>query len=261
MRLRLHNSLTRRIEDFVPADPGRVTMYVCGPTVYNYVHIGNARPYVAFGLLARLLRRLYPNVVYARNITDVDDKINAAAGAAGVPDRHHHGPLHRRLSRRHGQDRRRRARCDAARHRPHRRNHRHVRALDRRGHAYAAEGHVLFDVTSYARVRPAVRPLDRRHDRRCARRGRAVQEESRRLRPVETVDAGLARLGEPLGPWTPRLAHRVLGDGREAPRRQHRHPRRRQRPDVPAPRERNRAEPPARMAAGSSRATGFTTAC
>ncbi|MEP7044984.1 MAG: cysteine--tRNA ligase, partial [Dokdonella sp.] len=78
MQLRLHNSLTRRVEDFAPGDPQRVTMYVCGPTVYNYVHIGNARPYVVFGLLARLLRRRYPNVVYARNITDVDDKINAA---------------------------------------------------------------------------------------------------------------------------------------------------------------------------------------
>ncbi|MDR2012604.1 MAG: cysteine--tRNA ligase, partial [Rhodanobacter sp.] len=85
MPLRLYNSLTRRIEDFVPADPARVTMYVCGPTVYNYVHIGNARPPVVFGLLARLLRRLYPQVVYARNITDVDDKINAAAHEAGVP--------------------------------------------------------------------------------------------------------------------------------------------------------------------------------
>ena len=85
MTLRLHNSLTRRVEDFVPADPERVTMYVCGPTVYNYVHMGNARPYVVFGLLADLLRRRYSNVVYARNITDVDDKINAAAAAAGVP--------------------------------------------------------------------------------------------------------------------------------------------------------------------------------
>src|SRR5690348_15860898 len=85
MTLRLHNSLTRRIEDFVPQDPRRVTLYVCGPTVYNYVHIGNARPYVVFGLLATLLRRLYPGVVYARNITDVDDKINAAAKADAVP--------------------------------------------------------------------------------------------------------------------------------------------------------------------------------
>src|SRR6185437_1804322 len=85
MPIRLHNSLTRRIETFTPLDPERVTMYVCGPTVYHYVHIGNARPYVLFGLLARLLRRHYPRVVYARNITDVDDKINAAALAEGVP--------------------------------------------------------------------------------------------------------------------------------------------------------------------------------
>ena len=59
MPLRLYNSLTRRVEEFVPLDPQRVTLYVCGPTVYNYVHIGNARPPVVFGLLARLLRRLY----------------------------------------------------------------------------------------------------------------------------------------------------------------------------------------------------------
>jgi cysteinyl-tRNA synthetase len=85
MSLRLYNSLTRRVEDFQPLDPSRPTMYVCGPTVYNYVHIGNARPYVVFGLLAALLRRRYGAVRYARNITDVDDKINAAAAAQGVP--------------------------------------------------------------------------------------------------------------------------------------------------------------------------------
>src|SRR5438445_5853474 len=87
MKLRLHNTLTRRVEDFSPQDPARVTMYLCGPTVYNYVHIGNARGPVVFGLLVRLLKRLYgaAHVVYARNITDVDDKINAAATELGVP--------------------------------------------------------------------------------------------------------------------------------------------------------------------------------
>jgi cysteinyl-tRNA synthetase len=85
MSLRLYNSLTRRVEDFQPLDPALPTMYVCGPTVYNYVHIGNARPYVVFGLLAALLRRRYGAVRYARNITDVDDKINAAAAAQRVP--------------------------------------------------------------------------------------------------------------------------------------------------------------------------------
>ena len=85
MALRLYNTLTRRLEPFVPLDPACPTMYVCGPTVYNYVHIGNARPYVVFGLLAALLRRRHGNLRYARNITDVDDKINHAAREQGVP--------------------------------------------------------------------------------------------------------------------------------------------------------------------------------
>ncbi len=86
MSLRLHNNLTRRVEDFVPLDPAAgPTLYVCGPTVYNYVHIGNARGPVVFGVLAALLRRRYGKLRYARNITDVDDKINAAAREQGVP--------------------------------------------------------------------------------------------------------------------------------------------------------------------------------
>ncbi|AXK72256.1 cysteine--tRNA ligase [Lysobacter sp. TY2-98] len=85
MSLHLYNSLTRRLEAFAPLDPACPTMYVCGPTVYNYVHIGNARPYVVFGVLASLLRRRYGAVRYVRNITDVDDKINNAAREQGVP--------------------------------------------------------------------------------------------------------------------------------------------------------------------------------
>jgi cysteinyl-tRNA synthetase len=83
--LRFHNVLTRRVEDFVPIDPQHVRMYVCGPTVYDLAHIGNARPVVVFDLLARLLRARYPRVTYVRNITDVDDKINARAAASGEP--------------------------------------------------------------------------------------------------------------------------------------------------------------------------------
>lgn len=149
MPISLHDSLSRRIKTFVPLDPQRVTMYVCGPTVYSYVHIGNARGPVVFDVLARLLRRHYPNVVYARNITDVDDKINAAAQEQGVgietitgrfsaayredmaalgvtpPDVEpcataHIGPIVAMIER-----------------------------LVANGHAYAAEGHVLFDVASY----------------------------------------------------------------------------------------------------------------
>ncbi len=77
--LRLYNTLTRSKENFVPNDPDRITMYVCGPTVYNLAHIGNARPVVVFDCLYRLLSLLYTNVVYARNITDIDDKIIQAA--------------------------------------------------------------------------------------------------------------------------------------------------------------------------------------
>lgn len=82
--MHLHNTHTGRKETFTPQDPQRVTMYVCGPTVYSYAHIGNARPAVVFDVLARVLRHRYPTVLYARNITDIDDKINKAASEQGV---------------------------------------------------------------------------------------------------------------------------------------------------------------------------------
>src|ERR1700692_2888496 len=81
-RLPLVNTLTRGKEDFAPIDPKAVRLYVCGPTVYDFAHIGNARPVIVFDVLFRLLRHIYgaPHVTYVRNITDVDDKINARAG-------------------------------------------------------------------------------------------------------------------------------------------------------------------------------------
>ena len=82
--LRLHNTLTRGKEDFIPLDPAHVRVYACGPTVYDRIHVGNARPIVVFDVLVRLLRRLYPNVTYVRNITDVDDKIIARASERGI---------------------------------------------------------------------------------------------------------------------------------------------------------------------------------
>jgi cysteinyl-tRNA synthetase len=87
--LKLYNSRTRKKEEFRPLDPTNVRMYVCGPTVYDYAHIGNARPVIVFDVLFRLLRHLYgaDHVTYVRNITDVDDKINARAAEEGVPIR------------------------------------------------------------------------------------------------------------------------------------------------------------------------------
>ncbi|MCR6661917.1 MAG: cysteine--tRNA ligase [Luteimonas sp.] len=152
MSLHLYNSLTRRVEAFAPIDPDRPTMYVCGPTVYNYVHIGNARGPVVFGVLAALLRRRFGALRYARNITDVDDKINAAAIEQGVPisaitDRF--AAAYRADMAALGVD------GDAAPDiEPEATAHigemvAMIQRLIDNGHAYAAEGHVLFSVGTF----------------------------------------------------------------------------------------------------------------
>jgi cysteinyl-tRNA synthetase len=149
MPISLYNSLSRRTEPFAPLDPERVTMYLCGPTVYNYVHIGNARGPVVFDVLARLLRRHFPNVMYARNITDVDDKINAAALQQNVPI----GTITDRFTQAYREDM---AALGVAPPdiEPHATTHigpiiAMIEQLIARHHAYAAEGHVLFDVGSF----------------------------------------------------------------------------------------------------------------
>jgi cysteinyl-tRNA synthetase len=146
--LYLHNSLTRQKERFKPADPSNVRMYVCGPTVYDLAHIGNARPVVVYDVVARLLRRLYPAVTYVRNITDVDDKINARARESGEPI----GALTARTTADfHADmaalgalppDQEPRATAHIAE---------MIQIIERliaSGHAYAAAGHVLFAVNS-----------------------------------------------------------------------------------------------------------------
>jgi cysteinyl-tRNA synthetase len=89
MELRLYDTLTREKRLFTPIDRSRVRMYVCGPTVYDFAHIGNARPVIVFDVLFRLLRHIYgdKHVIYVRNVTDVDDKINARAAERGIPIR------------------------------------------------------------------------------------------------------------------------------------------------------------------------------
>ena len=89
MELKLYDTLTREKRVFTPIDPARVRMYVCGPTVYDFAHIGNARPVIVFDVLFRLLRHVYgdDHVTYVRNVTDVDDKINARAAERGIPIR------------------------------------------------------------------------------------------------------------------------------------------------------------------------------
>jgi cysteinyl-tRNA synthetase len=152
MSISLYNTLTRRKEQFQPLDPKNVRVYVCGPTVYDYAHIGNARPVIVFDVLFRLLRQVYgaDHVTYARNITDVDDKINARAAEERVSIRE----LTERTAAQFHKDiaalgvlpptvepratehiAEMRALCET---------------LVAKGHAYVAEGHVLFDVASMA---------------------------------------------------------------------------------------------------------------
>ena len=163
MMIRLYDTMAREKRVFEPADPARVTMYVCGPTVYNRAHIGNARPAVVFDVLSRLLRHVYgeTNVVYARNITDIEDKIIASAAAEGVPIEvitsrfagfynDDMGALGVRLP-------------DVE---PYATKHIDgmigiIGRLIERGHAYAADGHVLFDVPSWPDYgRLSKRPMD-----------------------------------------------------------------------------------------------------
>ena len=146
----LHNTLTRAKEAFQPLDPAHVRLYVCGPTVYDLAHIGNARPVVAFDVLYRLLKRLYPRVTYVRNITDVDDKIIAAAKSSGEPI----DAITRRTTDAYHAD------MDAMGAlqpdvEPRATEHiaemiALIETLIARGHAYVAEGHALFSVPSMA---------------------------------------------------------------------------------------------------------------
>jgi len=148
--LRLHNSLSRRREIFVPLDPANVRLYLCGPTVYDLAHVGNARPVVVFDVLVRLLRRLYPRVTYVRNITDVDDKINARAAESGEPiaaitartTADFHADIAALGARPPDEEPRATEHIPAM-----------ILLIERLiagGHAYAAEGHVLFSVASFA---------------------------------------------------------------------------------------------------------------
>jgi cysteinyl-tRNA synthetase len=159
--IRLHNSATRAKETFTPIDPANVRMYVCGPTVYDRAHLGNARPVVVFDTLFRLLRHVYgaDHVTYVRNFTDVDDKINAEAlrrrdaGAPGTLEELIHQRTEETIGWYH-------ADMDAlAALRPTSEPRATeyigpmvtmIEDLIARGHAYVAQAHVLFDVRSYA---------------------------------------------------------------------------------------------------------------
>ena len=166
--MRFHNTLTRTKQDFVPIDPKRVRLYVCGPTVYDFAHIGNARPVIVFDLLFRLLRHQFgsEHVLYVRNITDVDDKINARA-ARDYPDLPLNEAIRRLTETTNAQFQADVAALGCLEPTVQPRATEHIaemqaivqRLLDR-GFAYEAEGHVLFDVPA----KPAALTLAGRSD-------------------------------------------------------------------------------------------------
>jgi len=148
--LRIYNTLSKQKETFTPLDPDHVTLYVCGPTVYNYAHVGNARPVVVFDLLVRLLRHDYKRVTYARNITDIDDKIIEAAEESGRPI----GEITEKFARIYESD------MAALNARMPDLTPKATEYIDQmiamtadlidKGHAYEKDGHVLFSVPSMA---------------------------------------------------------------------------------------------------------------
>ena len=150
MTLKIYNTLSRREEEFVPLDPANVRIYVCGPTVYDYIHIGNARPLVIFDVLFRVLRRLYgaDHVTYVRNITDVEDKIIARAAEMG-------GSIEELTARTAlaYQDNAKALNALVPTHEPRATAYipqmvEMIAALIAKGHAYEKDGHVLFNVPS-----------------------------------------------------------------------------------------------------------------
>ncbi|WP_290982805.1 cysteine--tRNA ligase [Hyphomicrobium sp.] len=162
MALKLYNTLTRQKADFAPLDPNNVRMYVCGPTVYDYAHIGNARPVIVFDLLFRLLRYIFgaDHVTYVRNITDVDDKINARA-ARDYPDLPLNDAIRKVTEATEAQFHKDIAALGVLPPTYEPRATKYIRRVEggedmvsiietlvKNGHAYVAEDHVLFDVAS-----------------------------------------------------------------------------------------------------------------
>ena len=245
MTLRLFNTLTKTKEDFAPLDPKNVRMYVCGPTVYDFAHIGNARPVIVFDVLFRLLRHLYgdAHVTYVRNITDVDDKINARAAERGIS--------HPRTD---GGNRARSTSEDVAalgnlpptvtpRATEHiARDDRDDRRVDRGRPRLCGGWPCAVRCFVQGRLRQAGAPFAGRDDGRRAGGSGALQEERHGFCVVEAVGSEPAGLGFALGPRPPRLAYRMLGHGGKISGRDLRHPWRRHRSGVSPSRKRNRPE-------------------
>ncbi|MBB4102661.1 cysteine--tRNA ligase [Allorhizobium borbori] len=205
-KLKLYNTLTREKSEFIPLDPKNVRMYVCGPTVYDFAHIGNARPVIVFDVLFRLLKHVYgaSHVTYARNITDVDDKINARA-LRDYPDLPLNDAIARVTEKTAAQYHSDVAAlgCEPPTVEPRATDNiaqmiAIIETLIAKGHAYVASGEVLFDTTSMADYgQLSKRPLDEQQA------GARIAVERHKKHPADFVLWKLSDDNEPgwPSPW------------------------------------------------------------
>ena len=244
MTLRLFNTLSGQMDELVPADGKALRMYACGPTVYDYGHIGNFRTFLQIDVLRRFLSSPACKVRHVMNITDVDDKIIRNAAAAGIPIGEYTPKYVEAFFEDLDALRVERPGADRPRHRAHSADGRAGPEAGRRRRGLQdGRRKLVLPPGRLSRVRQAEQEGPERHGRRRARGcGRVREGLGPRLCAVEGGQARRDIVGYAHRPRPPRLAHRVLGHGDGVPGRQLRPARRRRRPDVPAPRKRDRAE-------------------
>ena len=243
MAIELFNTLSGKVEEFHPLEDNLVRMYACGPTVYDYGHIGNFRTFVVVDTLRRFLKQSGFQLKHVMNITDVDDKIIRNAARDGVTVQEYTKKYRQAfledadsLNIEHPE-----MLVNATDH-----IHDMARFIARAGRQGLCLSHgrwfVLLPHRQVPRIRQAVEERLRRHDRRRARRCRRIRQGQRsRLRAMEGAQARRGVLGNRNRSRASGLAHRVLDDVDEVPGRNLRHSRRRRGPDLPASRERDRA--------------------
>ena len=240
MTIRLYDTSARQIRDFTPLTPGCVSIYLCGATVQAAPHIGHIRSGLNFDILRRWFAHRGYDVTFVRNVTDIDDKIIAKSAEQGRPWWSIGYENERAFN--DGYDA---LGCLPPTYEPRATGHipemiEMMRGLIERGHAYEADGNVYFDVRSFpGYLQLSNQELD--NLRQPSGEGETGKRDPRDFAMWKAAKPGEPELGDPLGPRPARLAPGVLGDGAQVPGQRLRHPRRRHRPDLPAPRERDRA--------------------
>ena len=236
--MKLFNSMSRKKEEFVPITPGEVKMYCCGPTVYNYIHVGNARPMILFDVLRRYLEYRGYNVTFVQNFTDVDDKIIKRANEEHATSQE----ISEKYIEEYFKDAHGLGVRDATVHPKATENIQQiidlVQTLIDKGYAYPVNGDVYYRTKKFEGYgKLSHQPIE------DLQAGARIDVNDVKEDPLDFALWKAAKPGEPYwdSPWGQgRLAHRVLRHVQPLPGQDHRHPLRRRGPAVPPPRERDR---------------------